>query len=121
MAADHIEPSLSQSLLLQALEQLSGVDQRIGILQGQCIEILREQQRAADGREKIYAKINHIDVLAVEIARLAPMVDRHERKYNETRGAMSFGRTLLSLLSGAAGAGLALLAKWLTQGQPPHH
>lgn len=114
----HIAPDMSQSLLLQALEQLSGVDQRLGVLQGQANEIIREQQRAADGRRELYAKVNRIDAIEATVDRIAPLVDAHEKQKNRADGALSLGRTVLAMSSGAFGAAIALLAKWLTEGRP---
>lgn len=108
-----IQASISQSLLLQIAEQLSGVDQRIGVLQGQTMEIIREQARAADGRKTIYDQMNRIPGIEAAIARIAPLVDKHETKHNEASGALSLGRLLLPMGSGAVGAGLTIVAKKL--------
>lgn len=110
---DNIQSSMSQSLLLQIIEQLSGVDQRIGVLQGQTMEVIREQQRAADGRKLIWDQMNRIPGIEASIARLSPLVDKHEVKHNEARGAMSLGRMLVPLLSGVAGGALTVVAKKL--------
>lgn len=116
-----VQPDMSQSLLLQALEQLSGLDRSLGILQGQCNEIIREQQRAADGRKEIYDKVNRIPAIEAELDRLSPLVDGHEKKSNRADGALSAGRALLAFVSGGVGAALTLVFKWLTEGGPPPH
>lgn len=117
-----VQPSLSQSLLLQVMEQLSALDGKIGVLQGQCNIIITEQERAAEGRRVIYAKLNKIDVIEAELGRIAPLVDAHETKSNRAAGAMSLGRAMLAFSSGAAGALITLAIKWLTDGggRPPH-
>lgn len=117
-----VQPDLSQSLLLQALEQMSGIDTRLSTLSGQVTEIIREQQRVAEGRKGIYDKINRIDGLAAEMARIAPLVADHEKKHNQAAGAVSLGRSLMALAGGVFGAAATLAVKWLTDGgQPPHH
>jgi hypothetical protein len=108
---DNIQASMSQSLLLQIIEQLSGVDQRIGVLQGQTMEVIREQARAADGRKLIWEQMNRIPGIEATIARMGPLVDKHETKHNEAAGALSLGRIMLGLVSGALGAGLTIVAK----------
>jgi hypothetical protein len=114
-----IQPSMSQSLLLQIIEQLSGVDQRIGILQGQNQEIIREQLRGDIARKEIYEKVNKIPAIVAEVERLSPLVDAHEKKHNQAQGALSLGRVLLAGCGGLFGAAGALLVSWLT-GHPPH-
>lgn len=114
------KPDMSQVLLQEVLKQLSEVGGRLGVLQGQASEIIREQQRAADGRKEIYAKVNRIPAIEAELGRLSPLVDRHERKQNEAAGAMWLGKVMLPMGSGVFGAGLTLAIKWLSEGRAPH-
>jgi hypothetical protein len=113
------QPSLSQSLLLQALEQISALDTKIGVVQGQNNLIIAEQKSAAEGRRLMYEKINRIDVLEAAVHRIAPLVDKHEEKHNQAAGAMWLGKTLWALGAGAAGALLASIAGKFGLG-PPH-
>jgi hypothetical protein len=118
-----IAPSISQSLLLQVIEQLSGVDQRIGVLQGQANEIIKEQGRAADGRKEIYEKLGVIPALQARLDRIEPLVDRHEGIHKYSAGAVSFGKTVWLTFAGAFGALLAMVAQWavgLLSGIKPH-
>jgi hypothetical protein len=113
------QPSLSQSLLLQALEQISALDTKIGVVQGQNNLFIAEQKSAAEGRRLMYEKIKGIDVLEAAVHRIAPLVDKHEEKHNQAAGAMWLGKTLWALGAGAAGALLASIAGKFGRG-PPH-
>ena len=107
-------PSMDQQLLLQVTRQLSSFDEKFGILQGQNTEIIREQQRVAEQRTRMYEQINRIDRIASELERITPMVDAHEAKHNRNAGAMTFGKALLALFSGAVGALMTLSIKFMT-------
>jgi hypothetical protein len=115
-----VTPTFGQSLLLQALEQLSGLERQIGNLQGQANIIIAEQEHAAEGRRVIYEKLNKLDTLAATVERIAPLVDDHERKHNRQTGAMTLGKTLWAAAAGALGAAITFLFHWLTGGRPPH-
>src|SRR4051812_25373111 len=98
-----VTPSLSQSMLPQLMEQLSAVDGKIGVLQGQANVIIKVQENAATGREVMYDKMNAMDVVAAEVKRLTPLVDGHEKKQNQATGAMWLGKTLWAVCAGAIG------------------
>lgn len=105
-----IKPAdLSQSLLLQALDQLGGLSREVSIVQGQNNIIIQEQERAAAGRAVMHAKLNKIDGLSQIVDRISPLVDKHEDKHNQAIGAMWLGRTLWIVVSGAVGAAVTLL------------
>jgi len=115
-----VTPTFGQSLLLQALEQLSGLERQIGHLQGQANIIISEQEHAAEGRRVIYEKLNKLDALTATVERIAPLVDVHEKKHNQATGALSLGKTLWAAGAGAFGAAITFLFHWLTGGRPPH-
>lgn len=105
-----IKPAdLSQSLLLQALDQLGGLSREVSIVQGQNNIIIQEQERAAAGRAIMHEKLNKIDGLSQTVDRISPLVDKHEDKHNQAIGAMWLGRTLWIVVSGAVGAAVTLL------------
>jgi hypothetical protein len=70
------EPSLTQSFLLQALEQISALDSKIGVVQGQNNLIIAEQRTAAERRRLVHEKINRIDVIDGTLERIEPSVDQ---------------------------------------------
>lgn len=117
---NEVQPSVSQSLLLQALEQISAIDGKIGVLQGQNNLILADQKSAADGRKAIYDKLNRVDVLASTVDRIAPLVDKHEATHQQAAGAMSLGKWLWTISAGAIGAGLTMIVQRVTGGGVPH-
>lgn len=105
-----IKPAdLSQSLLLQALDQLGGLSREVSIVQGQNNIIIQEQERAAEGRRLMHEKLNKMDMLTANVDRISPLVDKHEDKHNQAIGAMWLGRTLWIIVSGAVGAAITLL------------
>lgn len=114
-----VKPDLEQSLLLQALEQLSGLERQIGHLQGQANLIITEQSHAAEGRRVMYDKLNKIDALSATVERIVPLVDAHERSHNQATGAMWLGKTLWAAGAGAIGAGLTFAFHWLFGGGRP--
>lgn len=100
---------LSQSLLLQALDQLGGLSREVSIVQGQNNIIIQEQERAAAGRAVMHEKLNKIDGLSQIVDRIAPLVDAHEKQYNQAIGAIWLGRTLWVVVSGAVGAAITIV------------
>lgn len=108
MAPD-IKADLSQSLQLELLQQMGGLSQQIGVVQGQNIIIIKEQERAAEGRRLMHDKLNKIDTLAATVERIAPLVDAHEKQHNQAIGAIWLGRTLWVVISGSVGAAITLL------------
>lgn len=112
-----VKPDISQSLLLQALEQISMLDGKIGVVQGQNNIIIADQAQAAQGRQKIYEKLNKIDVMSATMDRIVPLVDKHEARHNKTQGAMSLGRVLWGMSAGAIGAGITMLLQWFAGGR----
>lgn len=110
MSDEVITPSLSHSLLLQAIEQISNVDHKIGVLQGQMNIVIGIQE-----------KLDRIDSIAASVSRLVPLVDKHEARYNQTEGAMHFGRWIWTVIAGGAGAAILTLLQWLTGGHPGQH
>lgn len=112
--------TLEQSLQLQALEQMSEISSSLGILQGQMNLVLSEQQRAAEKRERMYEKLNKIDIIEQQLERIVPLVDKHEEHHNHRVGAVNLGRLIWGLLAGGAGAGILSLVEWLT-GKATHH
>jgi hypothetical protein len=114
-----VQPTVVQSLLLQVLSQLSEVDGRLGVMQGQNSEIIREQQRAADSRKEVYEQLRELPAIKAQLARISPLVDAHETKHNRAEGALSLGKVVLAGSGGMFGALTALLAKWFLEGG--HH
>lgn len=114
-----VTPSIANTLQLEILQQVSSLGIALGNLQGQANIIIREQERAAEGRRLMYEKLNRIDTLAQIVERITPLVDAHEKKHNQAAGMMLLGRTLWAASAGAIGAGATLAAQWL-MGKPPH-
>lgn len=79
--------SLEQSLLLQAIEQISAVDHKIGVLQGQMNHVIGIQE-----------KLDKIDAIGNTVARIAPLVDKHEQKHNREEGAKTFALSAGSVI-----------------------
>jgi hypothetical protein len=118
MAGD-IKPDLGQSLQLELLQQMGGLSQQIGVVQGQNNIIIKEQERAAAGRAAMHEKLNKIDALSQTVDRIAPLVQKHEDRHNQAIGAMWAGRAIWGISAGAIGAAITLLINKLGFG-PPH-
>jgi hypothetical protein len=114
VTSDAPKASLSEQLLLELLSDVSGLRSQISNVQGQNNMIIAEQQRAAEGRVQLYDRMRVLEEAAGTVKRIAPLVDKHETRHNETSGAMSFGRTLWAAFGGGIGAALAFLFHWLT-------
>jgi hypothetical protein len=117
---DTVKPALEHSLLLQVLEQVTAVDGKVGVLQGQVNLVLGEHQRAADKRQQMYDKLSKIDTIESDLKRIMPLVDKHEEHHNQRVGALGLGRLIWGIIAGGAGAGILSVVEWLT-GHPPHH
>lgn len=115
-----VRPDLSQSLLLEMMQQVSALSGQIGVVQGQNNLIIAEQKHAAEGRQVIYAKLSRIDTIEQTVVRIAPLVDKHEKTHNETTGALTLGKTLWAAGAGAFGAGATFLVQWVTGGKIGH-
>lgn len=116
-----IKPDLGQSLQLQALEQLAGLSREVSIVQGQNNIIIKEQERAAQGRAVMHEKLNKIDALSITVERIAPLVDAHEKTAQRALGALVIGRVLWGILAGGVGAGATMIIGWLSGVRPPPH
>jgi hypothetical protein len=103
----------STSLLLQALEQISGLERQIGIVQGQNVVIINEQARATEGRKETHDRLRKLEQTANDSAatltRIAPLVDGHEKTYQRGVGAAWLWRIVWGTIAGAAGALMTLL------------
>lgn len=103
--------SLSEQLLLQVISDVSVLNGQLNNVQGQNIFIIKEQQSANQ-------KLDKIDTLTQTVNRIAPLVDKHEAKYNQTAGAMWLGKSLWAAGAGTFGGGIAMLISWLTGRHP---
>lgn len=99
---------LTQQLLLQLMNEVGAVGTRVADIAGQLTLILQEQHRAADGRQDIYVRLNKLELAAAEVARITPLVDKHETAHNQTAGAIGFGRFLWPMVV-AAGTSVATM------------
>jgi len=111
-------PDITHSLLLQVIEQISGLDHRVGHLQGQNNIIITEQQRAAEGRKETHDRLRKLEQSAsgsaTTLERIAPLVEAHETTYQRGIGAAWLWRILWGLLAGGSGAGVLWLVGKLT-------
>lgn len=114
-----VQPSFSNSLQLEILQQVSSLGIALGNLQGQANLIISEQATAAASRKAIYDKLSRLEAMEGTLARITPLVDKHEKQHNEAAGAMWLGKTLWAAGAGGVGAAGTLLMQWITGGRHP--
>lgn len=107
------QPDTATSLMLQAIEQISAMQGSLGVLQGQCNIIIKEQHEAADSRQRMYDRLHEVEMLMTTVKRIAPMVDSHEQRYQQGQGAAWAMKTLWGAIAGGGGAALVLIARKL--------
>lgn len=105
---------LSQQLLMELLNNVANLTTQVGNLQGQANIIIAEQERAAEGRTQLYERVRKVEEAAAIVARIAPLVEDHEKKYQRGIGAMWLGKALWAACAGGVGAGAASLVHYLT-------
>ncbi len=110
--------TLSQQLLMELLNNVAALSGQVGNLQGQANIIIAEQERAAEGRAQLYERLRKVEESAAIVARIAPLVEDHEKKHQRGIGAMWLGKTLWAAGAGGAGAALASLLHYLTGRHP---
>ncbi|KPG01779.1 hypothetical protein IP86_02920 [Rhodopseudomonas sp. AAP120] len=112
--------TLAERLQLDILQTLGTLQNQVGVLQAQCAHIIQSQDEAAVRRRAMYEKIDKIATIESTLDRIAPLVDAHEQKHQRSIGALWLMRGGWTVGGGAAGAGFAWLAKWMSGGGPPH-
>ncbi len=100
--------NLTESLLLQLMNEVGALGTKLGDVAGQNTLIMQEQKRAADGRQFIYDRLNKFDIAAAEVARLTPLVNKLDEHHNQTVGALGLGRFLWPMVI-AAGTSIATM------------
>ncbi len=89
--------TLSHHLIVQALEQISEVNVKLGDIRGDLIS------------------------MRSSIDRLTPLVDKHEERHNQAVGAMHFGKWVWTVVAGGTGAAIASAIQWLGSTHPGQH
>jgi chromosome segregation ATPase len=109
---------LAQSLLLQALEQLAGLQSQVATVDSQNVLILKQHERADESRREMHVEIGELkrDIATIKHAleRVVPMVDAHEKAANQAHGAALAMRILWTTCAGALGAAATWLITWLS-------
>jgi hypothetical protein len=103
---------ISNSLLLQALNDIGALGQQIAVVQGQNTEIINEQRNAAAGRRETHERLRQLEMTsarsAAELERIGPLVDGHEKAHQRSVGMVWLVRALWLALAGLCGAAGAL-------------
>lgn len=89
--------TLANHLIMQAIEQLSEINVKLGEMRGD------------------------MGSLKSSVDRLAPLVDKHEEQHNRAVGAMHFGKWIWTVIAGGTGAALASALQWIVGAHPGQH
>jgi len=120
MVSDDSQP-LEQRLLSQAIQQLSGLDSKIGVLQGQMAAVVTSIARAEELRNAMSDRLHKLDHIENTLDRIVPLVDKHEERHNKTEGAMHLGKGLWTLLAGSGvGAAVTTIIQFFVGNHPGH-
>lgn len=106
-------PDTATSLMLKALDQITAMQGQLGVVQGQCNIIIKEQHEAAEHRQRIFDRLHEVEMLMTTVKRIAPMVDAHEQRYQQGQGAAFAVKTMWGVAAGSGGAMLVVVAKKL--------
>lgn len=101
------------SLHLEILAELGVLSRQLGNVEAQNTLIIAEQERAAEGRQAMYQRLGALEIVAAEVKRLTPLVDNHEIKYQQSKGAAIALKALWGAMAGGGGAAVVLIARKL--------
>lgn len=102
------EKDLGRTLLLQALADISSLQATVSTAVQQNQLILQNQTDDRLGRRAIYEKLDSMNARLIHLEegqeRIAPMVEAHERYYNQAAGVTIAIRMIWLGLAGLIGA-----------------
>lgn len=107
------------SRLLDILQQIGALQHAIGVIQAQNAHIIKEQDQAAERRQRMYEKLDQIEPIRRELEQIVPLVKEHEQARQRGIGMAWLARSAWTIGGGSAGAA----ALWVLQklfGSPPH-
>jgi len=80
------------------------------------------QEQLTELIKKVGEVAGEVQSIKGTVDRIAPLVDNHEARNNQAKGAMHLGRGLWQIIVGSGlGAAGATIAEFFSSGHPPHH
>lgn len=106
---------------LDLMQSLGELRHQVGIVQAQNSHIIKEQDQAAERRQRMYEKLDKIEPMSQKLEGIAPLVVEHERAWQRQIGMAWLVRGSWTIGGGAVGAVAVKLLQYLTGSPPPQH
>lgn len=109
-----------ETRLLDIVQQLGLMQHSIGVIQAQNTHIIKEQDQAAERRQRMYEKLDQIEPMRQTLSEIAPLVKEHEQNRQRQIGMAWVVRGAWTIGGGSVGAAMLWVMQKLFGSPPPH-